>query len=67
MDKLSTPFKGRVYWYKHDCKTPNYSSAKIHRLLNVSLKEKIDRPRRFEDYDIKLDTLDGISPEVFEG
>ncbi len=57
----------RVYWYKHDCKTPNYSSAKIHRLLNVSLKENIDRPRRFEDYDIKLDTLDGISPEVFEG
>ena len=57
----------RVYWYKHDSKTPKYSSAKIHRLLKVTLKEDVDRPRRFEDYDIKLDTLEGVKPEIFEG
>ena len=57
----------RVYWYKHDSKTPKFSSAKVHRLLSVSLKEGVDRPRCFEDYDIKTDTLDGLSPEVFEG
>lgn len=56
----------RVYWYKHDSKTPKYSSAKIHRLLNVTLKADVDRPRRFEDYEIKLDTLEDISPEIFE-
>lgn len=57
----------RVYWYKHDSKTPKYSSAKIHRLLKVSLKDDVDRPRKFEDYDISLDTIEGITPEIFEG
>ncbi|MCR5599644.1 MAG: type I-C CRISPR-associated protein Cas7/Csd2 [Ruminococcus sp.] len=57
----------RVYWYKHDSKTPIFSSAKVHRLLNVSLKEKVDRPRCFEDYDIRLDSIEGLTPEVFEG
>ena len=57
----------RVYWYKHDSKTPKYSSARVHRLLNISLKEGVDRPRRFEDYDIKLDTLEGLAPQIFEG
>ncbi|MBP3250400.1 MAG: type I-C CRISPR-associated protein Cas7/Csd2 [Ruminococcus sp.] len=57
----------RVYWYKHDSKTPKYSSARVHRLLNISLKEGVDRPRRFEDYNIELDTLEGLSPQIFEG
>lgn len=57
----------RVYWYKHDSKTPKNSSAKVHRLLKVNLKDGIDRPRCFEDYDITLDTIDGLTPEIFEG
>ena len=57
----------RVYWYKHDSKTPKNSSAKVHRLLKVTLKEGIDRPRCFEDYDITLDTIDGLTPEISEG
>lgn len=57
----------RLYWYKHDSKTPRYSSAKVHRLLNVELKDGIDRPRSFDDYDITLDKLKGLEPEIFEG
>ncbi len=57
----------RVYWYKHDNKTPKNSSAKVHRLLKVNLKEDKDRPRCFEDYDITLDTIEGLTPEIFEG
>lgn len=57
----------RVYWYKHDCKTPKNSSAKVHRLLEVTLKKDIDRPRKFEDYDIKLNSIEGLTPEIFEG
>ena len=57
----------RVYWYKHDCQTPKNSSAKVHRLLKVTLKDGIDRPRCFEDYDITLDKLEGLEPEIFEG
>ncbi len=56
----------RVYWYKHDGKTPKNSSAKVHRLLNVVMKDGVERPRRFEDYDITLDTIDGLEPEIFE-
>ncbi|MBR6873876.1 MAG: type I-C CRISPR-associated protein Cas7/Csd2 [Ruminococcus sp.] len=57
----------RVYWYKHDSKTPKYTSARVHRLLDVRLKDSIDRPRSFEDYEITLAQLDGLAPEVFEG
>ncbi|ADU21657.1 type I-C CRISPR-associated protein Cas7/Csd2 [Ruminococcus albus] len=57
----------RVYWYKHECKTPTNSSAKVHRLLKVTLRDGIDRPKCFEDYDITLDKLEGLDPEIFEG
>lgn len=57
----------RVYWYRHDSRTPKFSSARVHRLLDVKLKEGVDRPRCFEDYDIKLDSLEGLAPEIFEG
>ena len=57
----------RVYWYKHNCKTPAYSSAKVHRLLKVTVKDGVDRPRCFEDYDIVLDKIEGLEPEIFEG
>lgn len=57
----------RVYWYRHDCKTPKNSSAKVHRLLKVTLKDGIDRPRCFEDYDITLEKIEGLEPEIFEG
>ena len=57
----------RVYWYRHDSKTPKNSLAKVHRLLKVILKEGIDRPRCFEDYDITLGTIDGLTPEIFKG
>lgn len=57
----------RLYWYRHDCKTPKYSSAKVHRLLDIKLKDGVDRPRRFEDYELTVTKLDGLEPEVFEG
>ena len=57
----------RVYWYKHDSKTPKISSAKVHRLLSVKLKGDVDRPRSFDDYEVTVDSIDGLVPKVFEG
>ena len=57
----------RLYWYKHEGKTPKYSSAKVHRLLSITLKDGVDRPGCFEDYDIKLEKAEGLEPEIFEG
>ncbi len=56
----------RLYWWKHDCKTPRYSSAKIHRLLQVQLKDGVSRPSSFADYDITLQELEGIQPEIID-
>lgn len=56
----------RVYWWKHGCKTPKYSSAKVHRSLKVQLKDSVDRPSSFEDYKITIEELDGLAPEVID-
>ncbi|MBR4223648.1 MAG: type I-C CRISPR-associated protein Cas7/Csd2 [Oscillospiraceae bacterium] len=56
----------RLYWWEHDSKTPKWSSAKIHRLLRVSLKEGVAVPRSFDDYDISLGELEGAVPEVVD-
>ncbi len=56
----------RLYWWKHEGKTPKYSSAKVHRQLEVRLKDGISRPSSFEDYDIKLSELDGLTCEKHE-
>lgn len=54
----------RIYWYRHDCKTPKYSSARIQRLLHIEPLN--DDPKCFEDYKITNDTLEGLTPEIFE-
>lgn len=56
----------RVYWWKHEDKTPKYSSAKVHRQLSVKLKDDVSRPSCFEDYDITLNELDGLKPEIID-
>ncbi len=56
----------RLYWWKHSGKTSKNSSAKVHRLLSVKLKDGIRRPSRFEDYDITVGKLDGLDVEVEE-
>ena len=54
----------RVYWWKHEGKTPKYSSAKVHRQLQVKAKEGVSRPKSFDDYDIVLNELDGLTAEI---
>ena len=56
----------RLYWWKHGSKTPKYSSAKVHRQLEIKLKEGVCRPGSFEDYDITLNELEGLSVEKYE-
>lgn len=56
----------RLYWWKHNCKTPANSSAKVHRSLKVKLKDGVAKPMSFEDYDITLEELDGVKPEIYD-
>ncbi len=56
----------RVYWWEHDCKTPKCSSAKIHRALKIKLKDSVLAPHSFEDYEITLNEIEGIAPEIID-
>ena len=56
----------RLYWWKHNCKTPKYSSAKVHRLLSVKEKDNVRRPESIDDYEITLNELDGLTVEKYE-
>lgn len=55
----------RVYWWKHNSPNGQYSSAKVHRLLEV--KAKGDTPQSIEDYEIQLNELAGLVCEEIEG
>jgi CRISPR-associated protein Csd2 len=57
----------KVYWWKHNCKNGQYSSAKVHRALQVILKPDVTEPKDIEDYDIKLQELPGLVPEIIDG
>ena len=56
----------KVIWWEHNCKDGQYSSAKVHRSLNVKLKDGIEIPSSFEDYDITLNELDSLTPEIID-
>ena len=55
----------KVYWWKHHCPMGQYSSAKVHK--SVKITAKTDDPKDFEDYEIKLESLDGLALEELEG
>ena len=57
----------RVYWWEHNCKDGQYSSSKVHRLLQVHKKPEVDAPVSADDYVITLNELPGLACEVIEG
>ncbi|MCD7955487.1 MAG: type I-C CRISPR-associated protein Cas7/Csd2 [Lachnospiraceae bacterium] len=56
-----------VIWWKHNNKIGQYSSAKVHRTLHVSAKANVDYPKSVDDYDILIEPLEGLEPEIIEG
>jgi len=58
----------RVYWWKHDHKNGQYSSARVHRSLEVKIEEGVTEPKDIEtDYKIILHELPGLKPEIIDG
>lgn len=53
-----------LYWWEQEGKTPKYSSAKVQRSLQVTLKEGVIKPKRFEDYDVQVTPLDGVTLQI---
>lgn len=55
----------KLVWWEHNCKTGQYSSAKVHRCLHVT--PKTESPKSIDDYEITVDSLDGLKAEIIEG
>ena len=57
----------KVYWWQHDSKSGQYSSAKVHRSLAIALKPEVPVPHSMNDYTITLNALPGLTPQVDDG
>ena len=52
-----------VFWWQHNVKHGQYSSAVVHRSLSVTTEK--DDPKNIEDYSIKLNSLEELTPTIF--
>ena len=55
----------KVYWWKHNNPTGQYSSAKVHRTLKID--PAVSEPKSFDDYAITIENLDGLEAEIYDG
>jgi CRISPR-associated protein Csd2 len=55
----------KVFWWEHNSKLGQYSSAKVHRSLEI--KSEIENPKSIEDYTINVNELNGLKVEIFDG
>ena len=57
----------KLFWWKHNCKDGQYSSAKVHRSVKIALKDDSRIPQSVGDYAITLEPLPGLEPEIIDG
>ena len=57
----------KVIWWEHNSKDGQYSSAKVHRSVKIALKDEETIPTCFDDYEITVETLEGLEPEIIDG
>lgn len=56
----------KLYWWEHNSKAGQYSSAKVHRALKITRKDENSDPKSFMDYDIRVDELPGLKCEIID-
>ena len=57
----------KLFWWEHNCKEGQYSCAKVHRSVHVTPKNPEGIPTCVDDYEITLDELPGLVPEIIDG
>jgi CRISPR-associated protein Csd2 len=55
-----------LLWWEHSCKSGDYSSAKVHRSLKITQKKEIENPKTADDFDIVVEPLEGLAPEILK-
>ncbi|MEA4912387.1 MAG: type I-C CRISPR-associated protein Cas7/Csd2 [Oscillospiraceae bacterium] len=56
----------RLFWFEHNCKDGQYSTARVHRSVKVSLKADAP-PESFGDYVVTREELPGLKCEEING
>ena len=57
----------KVFWWEHNCKDGQYSTAKVHHAVHVVPKSEEKLPESVEDYTITVDELPGLAMEEIVG
>lgn len=57
----------KLFWWQHNCKDGQFSSAKVHRSVHAVLKDGVSIPECADDYEIIADELPGLIPEIIDG
>ena len=57
----------KLFWWEHNCKDGQYSSARVHRSVHIAAQETAALPESVDDYVITLDELPGLTPEIIDG
>ena len=54
----------KLFWWKHNSKSGQYSAAKVHRTLKITKKDGVSQAKSADDYTITTDNLPDLAPEV---
>ncbi len=57
----------KLFWWEHNCKDGQYSTAKVHRSVRVEQKNPGQLPASVDDYTVTLEQLPGLIPEEIDG
>ncbi len=57
----------KLFWWEHNCKEGQYSTARVHRSVKVTLKEGVSVPSCADDYAIEWEELPGLKCDIIEG
>lgn len=57
----------RLYWWEHNSKEGQYSSARVHRSVQAKLINPDQIPSGIDGYQMVLEPLEGLEPEVLDG
>ena len=57
----------RVYWWQHNCPSGQYSSAKVHRTVEIALRDGVTEAKNISDYIISSNNFDDLTPEIYDG
>ncbi|WP_341281202.1 type I-C CRISPR-associated protein Cas7/Csd2 [Paenibacillus sp. FSL H8-0537] len=56
-----------LFWWKHQSKLGQYSSAKVHRSLKIKLKDDVVEGKSIDDYTWTIEPLEGLEPQRYVG